>query len=94
MLVVGLLVAVGVEWVAVHMINRWTYTAQMPRIPGLEIGLVPIAQMLIQPPLIFRFVSAALSARAIWEMSEERTGRREPRASSNTRRHHRSKWKL
>lgn len=57
MLATGLIVAIGVEWVAVHLMNRWAYTVQMPRIPGLEIGLVPVAQMLILPPLIFWLVA-------------------------------------
>ena len=50
----GLVMAVLVEWVAVHILNRWQYTENMPKLPGLDIGLVPIAQMLVLPPLIFR----------------------------------------
>lgn len=49
----GLALAAGIEWVAVHVLNRWTYTPSMPRIPGAEIGIVPLIQMLILPPLIF-----------------------------------------
>jgi hypothetical protein len=29
------------------------YTENMPKLPELDIGLVPIAQMLVLPPLIF-----------------------------------------
>ena len=50
----GLVLAVLVEWVAVHILNRWEYTAMMPTLPGVDIGLVPITQMLVLPPLIFR----------------------------------------
>ena len=50
----GLVLAVLVEWVAVHILNRWEYTENMPKLPGLDIGLVPIAQMVVLPPLIFR----------------------------------------
>jgi hypothetical protein len=53
-LTVGLLLAVLVEWIAVHVLNRWEYTENMPKLPALDIGLVPIAQMLVLPPLIFR----------------------------------------
>jgi hypothetical protein len=53
----GLVLAVLVEWVAVHVLNRWEYTPNMPKLPGLDIGLVPIAQMLILPPLIFRIAA-------------------------------------
>jgi len=40
-----------------HVLQRWAYTARMPRVPGLDVGLVPVAQMLILPPLIFRLVA-------------------------------------
>ena len=53
----GLVLAVVVEWVAVNILNRWEYTPNMPKLPGLDIGLVPIAQMLFLPPLIFRIVA-------------------------------------
>jgi hypothetical protein len=33
------------------------YTAQMPLVPGLAIGVVPVAQMLVLPPLLFRLVA-------------------------------------
>ena len=50
----GLVVAALVEWVAVHILKRWEYTENMSKLPGFDIGLVPIAQMLVLPPLIFR----------------------------------------
>ena len=53
MLGLGLAIAVLVEWVAVHWLQRWAYTEQMPVIPGLEIGVTPVVQMLLLPPLIF-----------------------------------------
>jgi hypothetical protein len=58
MLVTGVIVAVVIEWVAVHAIHRWTYTTRMPLIPGTDIGLVPILQMLILPPAVFYIVAA------------------------------------
>ena|SRR5688572_29407454 len=57
MLLVGLVLGVTVEWVAVHVLQRWAYTTRMPRVPGLDVGLVPVAQMLVLPPLIFRLVA-------------------------------------
>src|SRR5712691_6691282 len=57
MLLVGLVLGVTVEWVAVHVLQRWAYTARMPRVPELDVGLVPVAQMLVLPPLIFRLVA-------------------------------------
>jgi hypothetical protein len=58
--ITGLTLAVSVEFVAVHILERWQYTAAMPTVPGLEVGVVPIAQMLLLPPVIFR--TAALWA--------------------------------
>jgi zinc transporter ZupT len=57
MLATGALIAIVVEWVAVHLAHRWAYMANMPVLPGLNIGLVPILQMLVLPPVIFRLVA-------------------------------------
>jgi len=54
---VGLVLGITIEWVAVHVLERWAYTARMPRVPGLDVGLVPVAQLLVLPPLIFRVVA-------------------------------------
>jgi hypothetical protein len=56
MLTTGFLLAVLVEWVGVHVLGRWRYTDTMPVVPGLGVGVIPIAQMLLLPPLIFRIV--------------------------------------
>lgn len=58
MLAAGLVVGVSVEWVAVYVVERRAYTPQMPLVPGLGIGIVPITQMLVLPPLIFRVAAA------------------------------------
>jgi len=57
MLMTGLMLGIAIEWIAVHRLGRWMYTAQMPLVPGLAIGAVPVAQMLILPPVIFRLVA-------------------------------------
>ena len=54
MLTTGFSVAVIVEWVGFYGLNRWSYTARMPLLPGLGIGVAPVLQMLILPPLIFK----------------------------------------
>lgn len=54
MLITGFAIAVIVEWVALHGLNRWSYTDNMPLMPGLGVGVTPVLQMLILPPLIFR----------------------------------------
>jgi hypothetical protein len=63
MLAVGLVIGVSVEWAAVHVAGRWAYTAQMPLVPGLGVGLVPVAQMLVLPPLVFRVAAVWLGRR-------------------------------
>jgi len=57
MLLAGLVIGVSVEWLAVFIGNRWEYTARMPLIPLLGVGLVPVAQMLALPMLIFRIIA-------------------------------------
>jgi hypothetical protein len=63
MFITGLTLAVLAESVAVHILGRWQYTVNMPTVPGLDVGLVPIAQMLLLPPLIFRTVALLASKR-------------------------------
>ena len=54
MLVTGLIIAVLIEWFAVYGIGRWSYTARMPVVPVLGVGLSPLLQMLLLPPFIFK----------------------------------------
>lgn len=63
MLAIGLTIGVSVEWIAVRLMGRWTYTARMPLVPGLGVGLVPVLQMLVLPPLIFRMAAVWLRCR-------------------------------
>ena len=57
MLITGMLIGVGVEWFALHVAGLWAYAATMPLVPGLTVGLVPVLQMLLLPPAIFRVVA-------------------------------------
>jgi len=57
MLTAGLVLAMVVEWVGVQSLGRWQYTENMPTLPWLHIGLIPIAQMLLLPPLVFRLAA-------------------------------------
>lgn len=58
MLATGLMMSVSIEWIAVHIVGRWAYTERMPLVPGLGVGLSPILQMLVLPPLIFWIAAA------------------------------------
>ncbi len=55
MLAAGLVIAVTIERVATGT-ELWQYAERMPRVLG--VGLAPVAQMLVLPPLIFRVVAA------------------------------------
>ena len=49
----GALVAVLVESSAVHVAHRRTYSPGMPLLPVLNVGVVPLLQMLLLPPIVF-----------------------------------------
>ena len=55
MFTAGLAIAVAVEWVALHLAQRWSYSERMPLIAG--IGIVPLLQMVVLPPLVFFLVA-------------------------------------
>lgn len=57
----GTVLALIVEKISL-VLERWSYFPGMPLIPGIKVGLTPVLQMAILPPLIFyilRNVSAA-----------------------------------
>ncbi len=53
-LATGLAIAVSAEWVTVYGLRWWSYSPLMPLLPGLRVGLAPVAQMLVLPSLVFR----------------------------------------
>lgn len=57
MIAAGLVIGMLVEWLGLHVLRRWAYGPGMPLVPWLGVGLVPIAQMLLLPPLIFLIVA-------------------------------------
>ena len=62
MLGTGLILALAVELVATHA-HRWSYAPDMPLVPGLRIGLVPLAQMLVLPPIAFWLTARSMQRR-------------------------------
>lgn len=59
MLTLGLILAAVFEVTALRS-GRWAYSASMPRLPlPADLGLLPMLQMMILPPVIFK-VAAAL----------------------------------
>ena len=51
-LAVGIIITVVFEALAIYVLNRWQYAAAMPVLPVMGIGIVPIFQWLIIPPVI------------------------------------------
>ena len=60
----GLAVGFAVEWWGLHLARRWQYSELMPIIPGTGIGAAPVLQMLLLPPVVFRFLRLAGYPRA------------------------------
>lgn len=54
MILSGFTLAMLIEWGGVYILGRWSYAANMPLLPGLGIGVIPILQMLVLPPVIFK----------------------------------------
>ncbi len=64
-LVSGLAISISIEWLMVHIYVRWTYTPQMPLVPGLRVGVTPVAQMVVLPLLVFRAVTMVRGRKAL-----------------------------
>jgi len=49
----GFLISVVIELNAVYRVGKWGYRASMPLLPPWEVGVLPVLQMLLLPPVIF-----------------------------------------
>jgi hypothetical protein len=56
-ILMGILLAANFELWAVYVDNRWQYSASMPLIPVLQIGLTPVLQMIFIPLLVLSIAS-------------------------------------
>lgn len=61
LVIAGLLITSVVEHLATRYWTWWSYSAAMPVFPGLEIGLLPLLQWLILPPIVVWFVRRQLN---------------------------------
>ncbi len=63
---IGVAITVAIEWLATrgHWVQGWSYSQQMPVVPGLGIGLAPLAQWIVLPLLVAWFVRRQLSGGA------------------------------
>ena len=59
---IGVGITVVIEWLALQgaWLAGWTYSALMPVIPGLGVGLVPVLQWVVLPPLVVALVARQL----------------------------------
>lgn len=58
---VGLAISTALEWMAIHVQARWVYGTSMPMVPILRVGLAPVLQWVIVPPLVVWFVKRQLA---------------------------------
>lgn len=52
MALIGAALATVIEKISIEM-DRWSYFDTMPLIPGIEVGITPVLQMALLPPLVF-----------------------------------------
>jgi fructose-specific phosphotransferase system IIC component len=58
---VGVLITILMEWLATQVLDRWTYAESMPVIPLLGVGLSPLLQWVVLPPIVVWFVRRQLT---------------------------------
>lgn len=68
--------ALGIEWMGLAM-GRWAYTDLAPRLPGMNVSLLPILQLVILFPLTFD-VAARITRRLQWRLPAQRRQKRPP----------------
>lgn len=52
MLFTGVVMTLAFEWLATGLLERWRYAEVMPVVPIIGVGLTPLLQWLLLPPLI------------------------------------------
>lgn len=52
MLLTGVVVTLAFEWLATGPLERWQYAGEMPVVPVVGVGLTPLLQWLLLPPLM------------------------------------------
>lgn len=52
----GLLITIVTEWLSTQVLGRWAYGPEMPVVPLLRIGVLPILQWVVMPPLVLWMV--------------------------------------
>lgn len=60
---IGVFITIAIERLALSglWLESWAYSPQMPVVPGLGVGLSPLLQWIVLPPLVVWFVQRQLS---------------------------------
>ena len=53
---VGVAITIVFEWLATGVLGRWAYADTMPVVPIIDVGILPLLQWTLLPPLIVWFV--------------------------------------
>ena len=56
----GVAITIVFEWLATGVLGRWAYADTMPVVPLVDVGLLPLLQWIVLPPLIVWFVRRQL----------------------------------
>lgn len=62
-ILIGIALAIGFEEWAILIAHRWSYSPSMPLLPLINVGLTPVAQMVVIPPVSLLFSTRFTSAR-------------------------------
>lgn len=62
--VTGVVLHVGVEWVAAIRFALWTYRDIQPTLPGIRLGILPVLQPVLLLPLTFHLLGRSIALRA------------------------------
>jgi len=58
---VGVLITLVMEWLATRVLGRWAYAETMAVVPLLGVGVAPLVQWIVLPPLVVWFVRRQLT---------------------------------
>jgi hypothetical protein len=58
---IGVVITILMEWLATQVFGRWAYAEAMPVVPVLGVGLSPLLQWIVLPPLVVWFVRRQLT---------------------------------
>ena len=66
LIAIGVSVTAAIEWFATRglWVGSWRYQPTMPLVPGTQMGLVPLLQWVVLPPLTVWFVRRQITRRA------------------------------